>query len=246
MGRLLSVFVMISLFGLSACATAPAIDPIDVMGKSSCPWYKARSFCPDPSRWEKDLAGKWNRPYTVIEALIDRYTWATNDDDKTEIRNDYINEMFAMIDEEQLLYQNSVRQTKAFSEFFMDLSVLGLTAAGTVVGGAPVKAILSAAAAALTGTKLAVNKDFYQEASTSTILNHMDAARYLAKAEIRKRAKLKAHDYPLSEARADLMDYLFKGSIITAVKAIVENSTIVKKDAELKARQAAEGTPEQK
>ena len=176
MKNLRVVFLLLPLLGFSACATAPAMDPIATMVKSNCPWYKT---C-DPHPWEQDFADKWHRPYDVIKDLQTKYASdGATADTKKAVRNDYINEMFSMIDEEHLQYQASIRLTRAFSDFYMDIAVLGLTAAGAVAGGAPTKAILSAAAAALTGTKIAVNKAFFEESAISTLLNEMDSARIL-------------------------------------------------------------------
>ena len=218
------------LLAFSACASAPALDPIAIMVRSNCPWWKLSSYCPS-SPWEKDFADKWRRPYQRIESLQNKYDENTSDDKKIIYRDDYINEMFAMIDEEHMHYQVSIRETKSFADFFSDLGLLGLTASGAVVGGAATKAILSAAAAALTGSKIAMNKAFFEEAAMSSILNQMDAARNTKKYAIRElmRRKVPVSDYPLSNARADMMEYLFSGSIISAIKGLAEDSSTKKR-----------------
>ena len=54
--------------------------------------------------------------------------------------------------------------------------------------------------------------------------------------------------YPLSYARADMLEYLFSGSIISAVKALTEDSAVKKrKSSEALSEQAtkpeSQGTP---
>lgn len=227
MNRITTAMLGVSLLFLNNCAHAPAIDPIMVLIGSNCPWYYTFPIfwksCPSPTPWEKDLASKWQRPYDSIFDYQELYKKSAKDDAK-RYRNDYINEMFAMIDEEQLHYQLSLRQTRAFADFFMDLGVLGLTAAGAVVGGEATKAILSVAASGLTGTKIAVSKAFYEESAISAILNQMDTSRNEKKLLIREKMISAIDDYPMSQAKAEMLEYLFSGSIIVAIKGLAEEA----------------------
>jgi hypothetical protein len=230
MQRVRLILLILCLIIFPACASAPAIDPFPTLIRANCPWYKW-SPCPPARSWEEDLSEKWNRSYDKIADSVKNYEAATTNDDRVRHRNDYTERMFSMIDEEQLHYQSSIRQTKAFSDLFMDVGVLGLTASATVVGGEATKAVLSAAATALGATKIAVNKAFFEEAAMSSILNQIDAARSIKKLAIRGLRDKSDFDYPLVRAQGDMLLYLFSGSVISAIKTLAEDSAEKKRKA---------------
>ncbi|GAB4183389.1 MAG: hypothetical protein Tsb002_05520 [Wenzhouxiangellaceae bacterium] len=151
----------------------------------------------------------------------------------SDLRVQFAHELFPIIDEYHENFKAELRMSFVSTNFFFDLAVLGLNAAGTVVGGEGMKAALAATAAGLGGTKLAISEHYFQEQTLTAITNQIDAQRAHRKALIL--TKLQETDYakyPLSAVESDMLLYFYSASLVNAFGAIEESAGEAKKEQE--------------
>jgi hypothetical protein len=101
--------------------------------------------------------------------------------------------------------------------FLSTLTLLGLTTAGTLVGGAETKTILSATATGVTGTKEAYDKNVLVERTISVLQQQMRAQRKFVKVKIIERLRDPTSNYPLEFALSDVEEYYRAGTITGAL-----------------------------
>lgn len=218
---LLGVFFTICI--LSGCATSPAVDFVD-------PFFIGAPK--EKEAWYVSLANKYKRPVQDIENLKSDYSKQDiSPDSKKKIRNLIQYKLFAMIDEYQANYRTHLHVAKASQDTLFDLLVLGVTAAGAVVGGEAVKAILSATATGITGTKLSISKNWFEEKTVSAIVSQMEALRSEKKQQIFNLMKKSDDDYPLDAALQDMLEYFNDGSIVTALSSLADEAAKRSSDA---------------
>lgn len=88
-----------------------------------------------------------------------------------------VNELMTMIDVQYDEYKKSFRQATDDSNLAADIAVIGLGSAGALVAGKTAKSILSGTAAAITGTKAAIDSDVFYNSSILVVINQMDTDR---------------------------------------------------------------------
>jgi hypothetical protein len=112
------------------------------------------------------------------------------------------------------------RQTRELG-FAATIATLGLTGAGAVAGGGAAQ-ILSAAAAGVTGSRAAVEKEVLGERTLTAIHTAMRANRTTVLARIRVGLQQGIAEYPLGAALTDVEDYYFAGTVLGALIGITE------------------------
>ncbi len=121
------------------------------------------------------------------------------------------------IDQNYSEYEAALTRERQNTGFWSNIAVLGLTTAGTVVGGAQTKAILHAIAAGLTGVGTAYNEKILIEKTIDILQKSMRAHRNDVRATIIQRLqKADVMVYPLELALADLEDYYRAGTLTGA------------------------------
>lgn len=103
-------------------------------------------------------------------------------------RDACISELMTMIDVQYDEYIKSFRQVADDSNLAADAAVIGLGSAGALLSGTAPK-ILSGAAAAVTGTKAAVNSDVFYNSSILAVINQMQTDRQNEKCLILQQQK---------------------------------------------------------
>jgi hypothetical protein len=111
-----------------------------------------------------------------------------------------------------------------------DITKLGVDLAITLVGGAATKAILGAVSAGLTGTRLSIEKNFFNEKTAQALVTQMNAQRKVALVPIVAGLQEDVSQYPLSSAIVDLQTYYEAGTMTGALQAILADAGT--KDAE--------------
>jgi hypothetical protein len=105
-----------------------------------------------------------------------------------------------------------------------DITVLGLNAAGTLVGGATTKSILAAISGGLVGAKGIINKDVLYNAQIQTLILKMDADRTAVRLRITNNLKQNEEVYPFEAAELDTGDYYRVGTIADALITLEGNA----------------------
>ena len=105
-----------------------------------------------------------------------------------------------------------------------DITVLGLNAAGTLVGGATTKSILAAISGGLVGAKGIINKDVLYNAGIQTLILKMDADRTAVRLRITNNLKQNEEVYPFEAAELDTGDYYRVGTVPNALITLQGNA----------------------
>ena len=104
-----------------------------------------------------------------------------------------------------------------------EIITLMLTGAASVAGGDTPK-ILAAIATAIQGTKISVDKNFFQDNSATMIVIKMDQLRAEVYADVQLALVQSYRKYPLEEAMRDVIRYYSAGTMKGALIAIVKDA----------------------
>lgn len=115
--------------------------------------------------------------------------------------------------------------------FATTLTTLGLNAAGAVAGGATPQ-LLSAIAAAITGSRAAFEREVLAERTILAIHTSMRANRMITLARIRRGLTQSIAQYPLGAGLTDVEDYYFQGTVLGALIGITQSVGIKAEQAE--------------
>lgn len=202
--RLIAVVVACGLFAvLAGC-------------RGGAPGFPDRSY--DDEAQIKALEAKFEPP-DLLKAYYDKYKEMSVEDRGTR-RNEIVNARVAMID---LQYSKFVRGFSTRKETFdaaAEIGILGLGIATTAVGGEVTKTILGAASSGVSGTKLAIDKNFFFEKTVPVLISAMNAQRKAALVPIIDGLRKSEAEYPLMSALADVEAYYFAGTFIGALQGI--------------------------
>jgi hypothetical protein len=214
---LLSLILVLQLILLPGCGT---------------PGFPKQSY--DEKKQMRQLAEIFEKP-----DLIPHYYTLTGSSEeiKKAARNEIIDGRLALID---LNYNHFIAQfsvTKESLDFGTEVTELGLNLATTAVGGASTKTILAGVASGVTGTKIAIDKNFFFEKTVPVLITSMNAQRKVALAPILSGITNNSDTYPLTRALADLDLYYFAGTFIGALQAIEADAGAKDKQAEVKLSQ---------
>ena len=131
--------------------------------------------------------------------------------------------MLFLIDVNYQQQEGRLYARKAYADFGAKAATLGLSAAGTVVGGTALPALLAATTGALTGTVTAFNSSVLQEQTILAITTNMRKLRAEKLTEIRISMMDSIDDYPIEEALVDLVAYYKSGTFVAALQDLAEN-----------------------
>ncbi|TAL08570.1 MAG: hypothetical protein EPO02_12525 [Nitrospirae bacterium] len=217
MKTVLLLFLIFSVGILAGCGTSPRLGVTD-------PLFFEKPEVVEP--WHKGLARTLNRPYEEIQELIDKYFKVETDKtNKKLLRNRIAYKLFPLVDEYHANFKLHLYTGRALTDSIFDFLLLGVNAAGSVVGGEAVKGILHAAGTGLSGGKLSMSQNWYQEKTTSAIVSQMDALRYAKKLNMAtKLSQVNDDDYPLDVVLQDMLDYFNSGSLVTALTSLADEA----------------------
>ena len=191
------------------------------------PGFPKQSY--DPKKQIKQLENEFGKP-----ALITQYFALTNAtaEAKKAARDKIITGRIALINlnYNQFIAQFSVN--KESLDFGTEVTELGLNLATTAVGGAETKTILAAIASGVTGSKLAIDKNFFFEKTVPVLITTMNAQRKVALAPILIGMTNNTDDYSMTRALSDIDGYYFAGTFIGALQAIQADSGMKESQAE--------------
>ncbi len=166
---------------------------------------------------------------------------AAYDDDKTELsRNECLTDLQTIIDRSYREYELSLNREVSGANFLLSVGTLGVTTAGTATGSTTAKTVLSAIATGLTGVRAAVSEDILYKSSVQTLILQMKADRARVGTRIENNKRRPMTVYTMSDARRDLIDYYYAGTIVSALSSNSAQTGARAKDCET-AQDAAAG-----
>src|SRR5579863_2993992 len=158
------------------------------------------------------------------------------DNAKTQ-RNQIVFRIIAQIDAAYGAFELNLSTRRAGLQTGGDAAQLGLSAAATLVGASDIKDILSATSTAFQGTRLSVDKNFYEQKTTESLVSQMRASRKNLQAQILlSLSNRDVNSYPLEAAWGDVVNYYYAGTIPSALVDIAgkAGNDAVKADQTLK------------
>ncbi|HWG21344.1 MAG TPA: hypothetical protein VG225_12510 [Terracidiphilus sp.] len=166
------------------------------------------------------------------------------------LRNQIAYRVMVDIEADYSRFEMNLTTQRAGFETGADTIQLGMSAAASLVGAADVKDILTASLTGFQGTRLSLDKNFFREKTTESIISQMRASRKTKQAIlIKSLANRTVTDYPWEAVWIDLVDFYYAGTVPSALVEIASSTGKQADDAnkELKdaAGKLAERTPEQ-
>jgi hypothetical protein len=141
--------------------------------------------------------------------------------DATIVRDTMIQRVRLEIDGNYHQFEQKLFGDRAYFATAADWVELGLAGATTVVAGEGTKTILGAVLTATKGARLSLDKNFFREKTTETIMSAMQAERLKRLTLItQKMTSGTAAQYSWDEAWVDLLDYFYAGTIENALLSI--------------------------
>jgi hypothetical protein len=207
--------------GIALCLTLLSLT---VTGCSSFTGY-----APDPatdSSLPADLQAGFG------QSLKDQYVAAAgNPDLRRQIRDEIIYRQLTAYDLEFSQFERTLSVNNNAFSLSSDTAILGLGAAGAVVGGVTTKAALAAASAFVVGTTTAVDKDLFYQATLPALIAQMESRRLQARVPIVGGLGKSDSEYPLQKALIDLGALRSAGSFTAAISSTIEDASVRSADA---------------
>ena len=184
-----------------------------------------------------DFASRKVRKHNYVDGSFRRaydQAKAANDEAAAKRERDQIlGELMYIIDADHGDFERSMQAHATAFEVLSDFTVLGLTGAGAVTGGAETKAILSAIASGVMGAQLSVNKRVFRDKTIEALQAQMRAAQTQRKAVIIRRMKQSTDDYTLELGLSDIVQYYYDGTLTRALQNMVADAKDKEKQAEI-------------
>ena len=200
-----------------------------------CGLMRNNILIPEQLKHEDKIAEDLEKKYLTMEpgSKVEAYTVVLEkaieenklDDQKTKLkfkRNEIIGNLIILMNIRYSQYERAFYNTGASVGSAFDITTLAVTATGAVAGGATTKSILSAIAAGLTGSRLALEKNFLYEKSSPVLIAKMQKLREDKFKIITDNMKKPIDEYPLELGLIDVQDYFNKGTVIGALQAMSE------------------------
>jgi hypothetical protein len=156
------------------------------------------------------------------DAIDYRAALASNDARKaTMLRDGMINRVRLEIDGNYHIFEQRIFATRAAFATGADWVELFLAGATAAVGGEQSKTILGIVLTGVKGARLSLDKNFFREKTTETLLASMQGERTKRLALLtRKMTEGDASQYSWDEAWVDLLDYFYAGTLESGLLAI--------------------------
>lgn len=135
-------------------------------------------------------------------------------------RNNFIDNQVMLFNIRYVEYVKKLGIGKKSLDTTYDVTSLGLSLAGTLVGGVQAKENLAAAASLLTGTKLAVDKNFYFDQALPVLVAGMENRRKEVLVRILPGRQSPLSSYSLAQAQTDLAEYEMAGTLDGGIRSL--------------------------
>lgn len=156
---------------------------------------------------------------------IDRYYSSNDDSERVALRNHIITGLMAVDDFNFQKYASQTSFAQRAAATSSDWIILGLTSAATITGGEQAKTVLAGVAAAITGGRIALDKEVFYDTTLPVLLQRMQKMRERKRVEIvQKLQTLTDKEYTLEAGVSDVYDYFRSGTLSAAVADIAEET----------------------
>lgn len=179
-------------------------------------------------------------PVVVTSAASDEYTKAEYDRDRqayeaavtdrnwpeaTRLRNVIIDRIMVDMEFAYREFETKLFTSRATDQVAGDFVELATTASIGIVRGERVKDILAISLTAFKGGRLSIDKNFFREKTIDVIIQRMRAERDVVKKRIKESAAyMDARGYPFEQARLDLIELYYAGTLAGALVALVNDT----------------------
>ena len=190
---------------------------------TGCP--KTRTPMPTPIR-DKLIQRQIDR----LEKLVAAYEDAVTAGDPASLgkaqlyRNEIIHAGLLLIDDNYNQFENDLFVKRATSNVAADITELGVSAATGITNGERVKTILAIALTAFKGGRKSIDMNLFRERTTEVIAQKMRGSRSKVLQGIYQGLGLPVDRYPLGAALDDLVNYLYAGSINSALLELAQDA----------------------
>jgi hypothetical protein len=178
-----------------------------------------------------------------IETLAKDYDSAVKAGDAASLgkaklyRNELVHLGLTLIDENYNQFENDLFVRRASSNVAFDITELGVAAATGITNGERVKTILGIALTAFKGGRKSVDMNFFRERTTEVIAQKMRGSRSKVLQVIYQGLGQPVDQYPLGAALDDLVNYLYAGSLNSAMLELSQDAGENAKNAKEKANE---------
>ena len=158
-----------------------------------------------------------------IPSLMAYASVPDNHTDK-QSRNTFIAARMYAIDLEYSTYFERLLKERQLGSSALDATLLGLTAATTIVHGDAAKTALGAVSTAFAGARTDIDQDIYMAQTLQILMNTMEAQRLAIRNRLDANMKLDATDYTAWRALTDLDDYYRAGTLAGALQYLASTT----------------------
>jgi hypothetical protein len=165
-----------------------------------------------------------------LTALADAYDQAILAGDAASLgkaqfyRNELVHIGLVLIDDNYNQFENDLFVGRAKTNVAGDITELGVAAATGITNGERVKTILAIALTAFKGARKSIDMNFFRERTTEVIAQKMRGSRSKVLQGIYQGLALPVDKYPLGAALDDLVNYLYAGSLNSAMLELSQDA----------------------
>ena len=152
------------------------------------------------------------------------YDAQTNASDQAKIRNEIVSAFLMAIDSEYEKFTDAILFTRAGFDTAFDISAIGLGTASVLTDHMATGKLLAGLAAAATGARTVVDKNFFYEQTIPIVQAQMDSLRKSARSVLEAGMTREVAVYPLGIAVADLNEYYLAGSLTRAFAELAKSA----------------------
>lgn len=171
-----------------------------------------------------------NRQVNKLAGLADRYDAAVEAGDDVNLgkaqlyRNELVHTALTLIDSNYNEFENDLFVGRAKANIGFDFAELGMAAATAITNGERVKTILGVVMTAFKGGRRSIDMNIFRERTTEVIAQKMRGSRSKILQQIYKGLALPVTRYPMGAAIDDLVNYLYAGSINSALLELAQDA----------------------
>ena len=202
-----------------------------VICMAGCQTTKVRTPAAFDEKVVKNRIGK-------LEGLANTYDKAIEDKDLVKAkysRNELVYGSLQLIDASYNTFEGSLFEGRAWENFGGDFIELATSAATGITNGARVKSILAISLTGFKGLRKSVDVNFFRERTTEVLALKMRASRAKILQVIQRGLGLDVDQYPLGAAIDDLTNYIYAGSLNSALIELAQDTGAEAKQARIDA-----------